>query len=251
MSNDRRRAPRSSYNARYPYNKVTVYPSGHEVHFDCTGIKPNGEVPEGGARDNRVRIASASGSYTEISANGQTMRMATGGDISYRKQGQTGTTDGNSDEKTGGHSRSNTSKDSHTETKGQVSSASEGNGVHLGGGSGVGAFAKNRSAGVVGDDKLRVGGNSTRKIDGDDKKIVDGEIHYMTGKDITISSKTRITLVCGGSKIVIGPASINIVANKTFLVGDQHHGVDSENEEAKDKDETITDQAAKRVWNKV
>lgn len=68
--------PESSYNARYPYNKVYESEAGHVEEFDST---PGSE---------RYRLLQPSGTYTELSANGRRVTKIVGEDFLIVQEGR-------------------------------------------------------------------------------------------------------------------------------------------------------------------
>lgn len=188
------RHPRSSYDARYPYNNgAVVTESGHEFHMDDT---PGAE---------RIRLAHRSGSYVEMSADGRRVDMTTGHQLTYVKGGITSTTDGNRDEKVAGSSRLNVSGDSHTEVKGSVSQAVDGGMATIVGG--------DVSTAVTGDASMAVRGNMSFKMSGGGKIKVDGSKTIKVDGPLTIESGDSITLRVGGSSITLTDGLIVIRAS--------------------------------------
>lgn len=102
------RLPNTSYNAQYPYNRVTVTEGGHEVHYDDTP----------GRR--RIRVAHGGGSYMEMSENGRRVDVTVGNHHMYSKGGVTITTDGNVDTKSKGHMRLSVGAGCHIEVTGDA-----------------------------------------------------------------------------------------------------------------------------------
>lgn len=105
---DRERLPNTTFNARYPFNRVTVTEGGHEVHLDDT------------PGNRRIRIAHASGTYEEISEDGRRVRVTVGNNHDYTKGGSTVTSDGNSDTRINGHSRISGTGGIHSEIAGDI-----------------------------------------------------------------------------------------------------------------------------------
>lgn len=203
------RHPKSSYDPKYSYNKVTVTPSGHEIHIDDTKDRE------------RIRIAHRSGSYSEMSADGRRVDMTVGHLIQYVKGGVTVTTDKNADFKYGGSHRTNIQGDSHSETKGTSSSAVGGDSISLVGGSHTQAVGGDSTTGVVGNQTVSVGGGQKVKVDGGQQVKVSGDSSHETGGSHTIS--------VGGVKMVISGSGIDItggtIRHNGRNIGDTHiHG---------------------------
>jgi len=105
-SNSKNRVDKSSYNAEYPYNQVTEWPSGHQVQVDNT---PGHE---------RIFFQHASGTYTEISATGKQITFTVGDIKTYGKGGHTFTVDECGDLKFSGHTRAMAAGGLHAEVAG-------------------------------------------------------------------------------------------------------------------------------------
>lgn len=176
------RHPKSTYEGKYPYNRVTVTESGHEIHWDDTKGKE------------RIRTAHKSGTYTETSPDGKQTTMVVGHAINYTKGGSTSTVDKNSDTKIGGSSRSNASGDHHEEIKGDHSQALEGGRSTIVGGDETSAVKGDSTTGIVGNKTEKVGGGSKSKVDGDSHSIVDGSMKSEVGGGISISAGGGITI---------------------------------------------------------
>lgn len=193
-----KRHPKTSYNAKYPYNQVRRSESGHEYDTDDT------------PGNTRIREAHRSGSYYEISHKGRYTQMVVDNHHHYVKGGHTHTVDKNFDSKVHGSSRQNIGGHDHKEVKGDQTRA------------------------IGKDNKTTVGGDSTSSVKGDHVHGVVGEIHMKAGKKVefkgdneldmkidakalmefgdtlTIRAVTKITLQCGGSTIVMVPDQITV-----------------------------------------
>src|SRR5688572_23490917 len=89
------RLAKTSYDTKYPFNKVSLTESGHECHFDDTPGKC------------RIRIAHKSGSYFEWSEDGRKVSFTVGNEQKYNKGGYTVTIEENEDRVGRGHKRDN------------------------------------------------------------------------------------------------------------------------------------------------
>jgi hypothetical protein len=217
MSQDKRH-PKSTFDAKYPYNRVEVTESGHEIHYDDTPGKE------------RIRRSHKSGSYEEWSHDGKVVTMAVGNRVDYSKQGLTTTVDKNHDVKVGGSVRTSISGGSHSEIKGTSSTAVDGDSKTMVGGNMVSAVKGDSVSGVTGKTVMRLGGGIEVKGDAKMDGKFDSEASMEFGStldlsaksDITIKSDTKITLIVGGSKIVIAPDHISIKSSgPIYLDGTQ------------------------------
>lgn len=105
---DKERLPKSDYKPVYPLNRAEITPGGHEVHYDDT------------PGNRRIRIAHASGTYTEMGDDGRTTTVVVGNQHQYVKQGVTISIDQNNDVKIGGHHTLKIDGGAHIEVKGQT-----------------------------------------------------------------------------------------------------------------------------------
>ncbi len=206
MSQDQRH-PKSTYDAKYPYNRVFISESGHEIHYDDT---PGRE---------RIRMSHKAGTYEEIGPDGKLVNMVVGSKSEYIKQGLTQTIDKNVDVKIGGASRTSVTGSSHSEIKGDVTAAVGGDQKTMIGGDSVSAVKGDSVHGVTGKMLMKVGGGLQLKGDGTNDTKIDGKTVIEFGdllsisakRDILFESDTSITLKVGSNKIVITPDHISIV----------------------------------------
>lgn len=206
------RHPKSSYAGKYPYNRVEVTESGHELHFDDTPGKE------------RLRMAHRTGTYFEISPDGKKTELVTGHHIVYNKKGHTLTVDKNMDVKVGGSHRTSISGDQHKEVKGTVSHAFEGDHRTIVGGDKTTAVGGDHTHGVVGNSTTKIGGSSNTKHDGNTHTITDGSQTMQVGKDVVYSSETKITFKVGGSTITMTPGGITLKSDKNVTDGPTYLG---------------------------
>lgn len=227
-----KRHPPSSYDAKYPMNRVRVTESGHELHFDDT---PGAE---------RIREAHKSGSYREVSANGRIVEMTVASHHTYVKHGYTVTVDMNHDHKVGGSARSSVSGDSHSETKGNSTSSVDGDHKQIVGGDHVSAVRGDSVHGVTGQTIMKIGKGIQVKGDSDIKSKIDGGAELQFGKDLVISSETKIVLKVGGSTVTITPSDIVFEAAGDIVhstpSGMQWFGQESAGEKTGDKIVTLS-----------
>lgn len=206
MSQDQRH-PKSTYDAKYPYNRVFISESGHEIHYDDT---PGRE---------RIRMSHKSGTYEEIGPDGKQVNMVVGSKSEYVKQGLTQTIDKNVDVKIGGASRTSVTGSSHSEIKGDVTSAVGGDQKTMIGGDSVSAVKGDSVHGVTGKMLMKVGGSVQLKGDGNTDSKIDGKVSLEFGDTLSVTARnnilfesdTNITLKVGSNKIVITPDHISIV----------------------------------------
>lgn len=212
MSQDKRH-PKSVYDAKYPYNRCEIDECGHERHWDSTPGKE------------RIRESHKSGTYREISHDGKLVTVAVGNQIDYAKEGKTTTVDKNHDEKIGGASRVSITGSQHKEIKGDQTSAVDGDSKIMVGKDMVSAVKGDMTTGVKGKTTLKMGDNMKLKMDKEVHTIADkvalheygAEVTTTAESDMIIKSKTSITIQVGGSRIVIKPDHISIVADTIYV----------------------------------
>lgn len=214
MSQDKRH-PKTVYDGKYPFVRIEITESGHEIHYDDTPKKE------------RIRESHKSGTYREISKDGKQVNMVVGNRVEYTKQGKTTTVDKNHDEKIGGSSRVSIHGGSHTEVKGNHSTAVDGDHKTMVGKDVVTAVKGDMVTGVKGKTKYRMGDGI--EIKGDQKidtkidaaaNLAFGDILTITAeKDIVIESKTQITLKVGGSHIILKDGVIHIKSGDVRIGG--------------------------------
>jgi hypothetical protein len=215
LSQDKRH-PKTVYDAKYPYNRIEITESGHEIHYDDTPGKE------------RIRRSHKSGTYEEISHDGKVVRMAVGNLIEYAKQGKTTTVDKNHDEKIGGSSRVSVSGGSHSEIKGNSSTAVDGDHKTMVGKDMVSAVKGDSVSGVGGKTTLRLAGEVTMKGDGEVKTKVDGTATHEYASDVTTSSTTQIVHKVGGSSITMTSSSITLtVGGTSIMITDGYINIDA------------------------
>lgn len=207
------RHPPSTYQAKYPMNRVTVTESGHEVHYDDTPGKE------------RIRIAHRKGTYTEINEKGKRTELTVDNLIQYVKGGFTHTSDKNYDEKVGGSHRSNISGDKHAEIKGTYSFAVGGHYKKTVGEDYVMAVKGDHVTGTAGNHRHKIGGDSNTKVDGKLHTIVDGETQMEHGDTVTFSSISKIVFKVGdNASITMEDGKITLKATQIITDGDTYLG---------------------------
>lgn len=178
------RVNKTSYGTKYPYNKVTVTESGHEIHWDDT---PGSE---------RIRISHKDGSYFEISPGGKKVEYIVGHDQKYNKGGFTLTVDENHDVKVAGHSRELIGGGKHSEIAGDSKTTIGGHSQIAAAGNmklGVAGFCQisvqgNCNLNVAGDANMKVAGNMSMDVSGDMGMKVGGSTTMETSGDHTIKA---------------------------------------------------------------
>lgn len=202
------RHPKSEYEPKYPYNRVRVTESGHEVHMDDTPGKE------------RIRLAHKDGSYVEISPGGRRVDMTTGNHVQYVKGGQTTTVDKNADLKYGGSVRTNVSGDSHSEIKGTVSAAVEGDSIQAVGGDSVSAVGGDSVSAVTGKSVSKVGGGYEVKGDSTATIRINAEVDLQSGSSITATVGGATVFIDSGTvKIDVGGFSATFTAGGLAMEG--------------------------------
>lgn len=202
MTQDRRHPP-SSYDPKYPYNRVTVTESGHEFHWDDTQGKE------------RIRLAHRSGSYTEWSPDGRRVDMIVGNHVQYVKGGVTMTSDKNIDLKTAGSIRTNADGHSHEEIRGSKTSAVESDVRSIVGGHQVSAVGGDFVQGVSGKYVAKIGGPAQWKVDGDMATKVSGRTSFETGSGMLLDAGSSVTVKSGSSTTVSAGSSVTITAGSS------------------------------------
>jgi len=148
------RRNKTDYGMQYPYNKVHVTESGHEIHVDDTPGKT------------RIRVSHKDGSFVEISEGGKMISHIVGNEQKYNKSGVTETVDHNKDSKVEGHSRNLIGGGSHSENTGDGGAVYGGHFTIVVGGSAKIAVAGDVYMGAAGDMNMNVGGNMSMKVAG-------------------------------------------------------------------------------------
>ena len=203
MSQDKRH-PKSTYDGKYPFVRIEITESGHELHMDDTPGKE------------RIRESHKSGSYREISHDGKIVTMSVGNRVDYCKQGLTTTVDKNHDFKAGGSVRTSIGGGAHTEVKGNSTHATDGDHKTMVGGDHVVATKGDVASGVKGKFTKKIGGEIKLKGDAEVHTIMDGVALHEYGAEVTTKaesdmmdeSKSKITKKVGGSSITIEDGQI-------------------------------------------
>lgn len=189
MAEDKKRLPKSTYNAEYPFNQTHISRSGHEKHVDDT---PGHE---------RLREAHKAGTYWEISPDGKKVTLIVADEYHYVKGGLTLTVDNNYDVLIAGNMRVVIKGDAYMEVHGDMTAAVKGD----------------STIATIGDAVTMVGGDSYTKVQGSASVSTDGNLNAEVKKDAEISVKGDVALVAKGdldmeaSKIRInakGPCTI-------------------------------------------
>lgn len=160
---DKERLPKTDFKPTYPLNRASITPGGHETHYDDTPGK------------RRIRVAHASGSYTEIGDDGRQTTVTVGNQHNYAKQGITLTIDQNNDVKIGGHNTLKVDGGAHIETKGQTNIVM-GAGKHS----------------VTGAGDIRVGAKNIEIVAQNELNLVGKDINIdsVNGGTVTVRGKT-------------------------------------------------------------
>lgn len=178
------RRDKSNTKTKYPYNKVMVTESGHEIHYDDTPGKE------------RLRFAHKDGSFTEISAGGKRVDFTVGNRQQYDKGGVTITVDENQDVKIHGHNRMLVSGGQHIEVAGDAAITVGGDSTSVVGGNMQTAVAG--SAHILAADSININsagnmnmdikGNVNMKAGGNWNTEVAGATTMQTGADHSIQA---------------------------------------------------------------
>jgi hypothetical protein len=200
-----KRHPKSSYNAKYPYNRVEVTESGHENHWDDT------------PGDTRIRQAHRSGTYYEISHKGRQTEMIVDNHHQYIKGGHTHTVDKNSDSRVKGSKRTNVGGHDHKEVKGDQTRAIGKDNKSTVGGDSTSSVKGDHVHGVVGDMHFKIGKNLEVKGDSELKSKIDAAAKMEFGDTLKIIAETQIILQCGQSLIIMDPGKITIASTEILV----------------------------------
>lgn len=169
-----KRLSSTSYKTKYPFNKVNLTESGHEVHFDDT---PGSE---------RIRIAHKSGTYDEISYDGRKVSFTVGNRQQYDKGGVTITVDENHDIKVSGHNRMIVGGGQHIEVAGDAAIAVGGDCLNVTLGNMHTAVGGDVYMGAKGDMALNIGGSMKMKVAGTTTMETDGD-HVIKAANIRMN----------------------------------------------------------------
>lgn len=169
-----KRLAATSYKTQYPYNKVSLTESGHEVHYDDT---PGAE---------RIRVSHKSGTYHEISADGRSVTFNVGNKQEYNKGGVTMTVDNNNDVKVSGHNRLLVAGGQHIEVQGDASIAVGGDSLQVTMGNMHTAVAGDVYMASKGDMSLNVGGSMDMKVAGTTTMTTGGD-HVIKAANIRMN----------------------------------------------------------------
>jgi hypothetical protein len=179
-----KRLPDSKYNAEYPYNQTHVSRSGHEKHIDDT---PGHE---------RIREGHKSGTYWEVTEDGQKVTLVVADEYHYVKGGLTLTIDNNYDVLVNGNLRlvvkgdvyQEVDGDSYTITKGDSTQVTVGDAVSMVGGDSYAKVKGTMSASVNGNLNVDAKGDAEISVGGDTAIVSKGDID-MEGRRIRINAK--------------------------------------------------------------
>jgi hypothetical protein len=191
-----KRHPDTSYDSKYPYNRVMVTESGHELHWDDTKGKE------------RVRFAHRTGTYFEMSPDGRRVDMTTGHHVVYAKGGMTTTSDRNVDLKVHGSDRESIGGHKHQEVKGTYGSSVGIDRKQVTGGDYVTSTGGDSVHAVVGDYLEQVGGLYRQKVDGGAQIRVTGNASDETSETKLIAANLIVlrapTIVLDSPDIRLG-----------------------------------------------
>jgi len=216
----------------YPWNQVTQTAGGHETHMNST---PGEESS---------REFHPYGTYKEISKDGTIVQFNADKSYNYTAQGHSDTTEGTYDKLVLGGSRVNNQQGTHHETGESASHAFNESLLHaikenkivygakkeemITDGSFKDINDGDHHTNVLGDKITFIDGTKYEQIGGEhgihipdgnmDTQIDGGKYRLKTGdtqrfdadSDITITSKTKITIIVGSSSIVITDGNITI-----------------------------------------
>lgn len=173
------RHPQTTYDTKYPYNKVFQTESGHQLEFDDTPGKE------------RIRIGHKSGTYQEISFDGRVVTATVKHHYHYGKGGATFTIDHSGDIKIDGGKRFSVTGDIHHEVKGDHYNAVAGDRIS--------AINGSHSHSVKGNSYGKVSGHHTSKTDGDTNHVTKGEHTTKVDGSSLVKTAKDHTNTTGGS----------------------------------------------------
>lgn len=208
---DRERLPdRDKTNERkwkYPYNKVTVTESGHEIHYDDTPGKE------------RIRVSHKSGTYTEIYSNGDRTDFVVGNEQKVNKSGITISVENNGDISIGGSSRFLVGGGSHIEVAGDAGIAVGGDVALVSGGK-LNMSVKDAYLGVRGNLNINVAGstefqtaeNMTMKTGGNQVMTAKGTMDIASDGNQALQTKAAQKVTSSGQQQLHGDAGTSLTA---------------------------------------
>lgn len=193
-----KRHPDTSFEAHYPYNRVTVTESGHELHWDDT------------KGHERIRFAHRTGTYFEMSDDGRRVDLTVAHEAKYVKGGITTTSDRNVDLKVHGSDRESIGGHKHQEVKGTYGSAVGQDRKQTTGMDWVTLTAGDQVHATVGNFLEHVGGHYQQKIDNSAEIKVTGNASDETSETKLIAAETIIlratTIILESMDIRLGGA---------------------------------------------
>jgi hypothetical protein len=173
------RHPPTTYDTKYPYNKVFQTEGGHQFEFDDTPGKE------------RIRIGHKTGTYHEISFDGRVVSATVKHHYHYGKGGATFTVDQSSDIKIAGGKRYSVSGDIHHEIKGDHHTATAGDRIS--------AINGSHSQSIKGNSYGKISGHHTSKTDGDTNHVTMGDHTMKLNKNSLVKTAKDHTNDTGGS----------------------------------------------------
>lgn len=178
---------------QYPYNQVTVWPGGQEIHIDSTPGKE------------RIRIAHPSGTYTEMYHNGDQTTFVTGDQHNVNKSGVTLSIEKNGDISIGGQGRFMIGGGAHIEVAGDAGIAVGGDTLLAGGGN-MKMSIQDLQIGARGNAKLNVAGNMDMRIAGSTSIQSSGPVNIQTQGAMSMGSESSMNMASKGPTTVSGSA---------------------------------------------
>jgi len=170
----------SSKDSKYPRCSVFETPCGHQLQVDNT--------PGGGER---IFWRHCAGTYCEITSEGNTINFCVGDSMTYNKSGCTTTTDECCDDKTFGHSKSQSGGGDNKEISGNTGIAS-GKTVAFVVMGDANIKCENAYVGVNKDMNVNVTGNMDVKVKGDFTETVGGDMTTTVGGTRHTKAKVAI-----------------------------------------------------------
>ena len=207
------RLPPTTAAPEYPYNKVSITRSGHEMHWDDT---PGHE---------RIRLSHKIGTYFEVSEDGRKVELVQSNDYKYVKGGLTLTIDNSGDIKVGGNLRLVIGNDAHLEIAGSCTASIGGdmvaavqNNAEIHAGQDITVTGNNTVVTADNDAIVKsgrdmtavVGRHMAAVVTGDSYEAVQGDKQVSVNGTYNVLAKTINMTANGGNFTAIASGSVNI-----------------------------------------
>lgn len=209
MAETDKKLPPKSEIGQYPYNLVTVYPDGREIHINYT---PN---------NFSTRYWTPIGTAIDIDKNGRLTIATQSNQYQYSKGGIATTSDTNIDIKSSGAQRNVSDGGSHNESgsattnvvNGSATSlAKEGSITSQNSGHSENVLTGNQITKVSGDIHLRIEGDDVKYLTGSKIENIQGEQSIEVAGNGTQETKGKYKMIIG-DKLIIECSSLEIISS--------------------------------------